>query len=85
MSKTWLPVYHSRSEPPPWEFVEEEEKISEHKIISEGDGDVRGGNGATVFAYLFHFWYYNPAAIPIYASLLMPTMWNFSWLKSFDL
>ena len=34
-----LPVYHYISEPPPWEFVEEEEKIPEQKIIFEDDGD----------------------------------------------
>ena len=35
----------------------------EQKIIFEGDGDGRGGNGAKMFAYLFHWWYYNNVAI----------------------
>ena len=29
----------------------------------KGDGDGKDGNGAKVFAYLFHLWYYNPVAI----------------------
>ena len=36
---------------------------SENKISFKGDGDGRDGNGAKVFAYLFHCWYYNPVTI----------------------
>ena len=46
-----------------WEFVDEEDKISEQKIRFKGDVYVRGGTGANFFAYLFHCWYYIPIAI----------------------
>ena len=36
---------------------------SEQKIRFEGDGDERDGNGDKYFAYIFHWWYYNPVAI----------------------
>ena len=45
-------IYHIS---PPWYFLDEEEKLSEQKIIFKGDGDGRGGNGNNFFAYLFHF------------------------------
>ena len=43
----------------PWEFVEEEDKNYERKIILKGDGDGRDEIYAKVFSYLFHCWYYN--------------------------
>ena len=39
-----------------------ERGISEQKISLKGDGDGRDGNGAKVFASLFHYWYYYPVA-----------------------
>ena len=48
-------MYHSISEFPPDNFLDEEEKLSEHKTRFKGYGDGRGGNGAKVFAYLLHF------------------------------
>ena len=41
----------------------EEEKLCEQQISFQGGGDGMGGNGAKVFASLFHCWYYNPVAI----------------------
>ena len=38
-------------------------KSFEQKISFEGDGYGRDGNGAKDFAYLFHYWYYNPVSI----------------------
>ena len=59
-STACVPLYN-RS--PPWEFVEEEEKKSEQKLKFKGGGDGRDGNGANIFASIFHFWCYNPVAI----------------------
>ena len=42
-----------------WEFVDEEEKCSEQHVSLAGDGNVRYGNGAKVFASLLRWWWHN--------------------------
>ena len=44
-------------------FFKKEEKISEQKIILKGDADGRDGNGAKVFAYIFHYCLYSSVSI----------------------
>ena len=43
----------------PMRICTEEDKFSEQQFSLKGGGDGRGGNGAKVFASLFHFWCYN--------------------------
>ena len=55
------------------EFVEEEEKMSEQKTSFKGGGDVRDGNGANMFAYIFNWCNTNLSPLSTYASLLLTT------------
>ena len=55
-------MYHSISEFPFDNFVEEEEKNYEPQISFKGDVDGRDDNGAKWFASLFRCWHHNPVA-----------------------
>ena len=66
-------------------ILEEEEKLSEQKIRLKGDGGIRGGNGAKVFASLFHCWYYNPVIILSLYLLSHAYHVAFQFVKSFHL
>ena len=64
--------------PPPKNKLETEEKFSGHKISFKGDGFGRDGND-TIFLHLSSTADATTMSpFSPYASLIMPTMWNFS-------
>ena len=69
----------------PWEFLVEEDNLSEQQISFKGYSDGRYCNFAKSFRIFFTSGTTIPSLFFSYASFLLSIMPNFSWLKHFHL